>query len=170
MLFQTAAGDIVEGYAAPTGTDDGDAQLYRRDMTADGAAVLVTAAHDGPTSGTGGQPRGRAARRRDGSTVIWWSQSKRVIAGFVDHNDAAALWTRRRPLPPPLRRAANPAVLAAHGPQGANHGLTFSPEIRALSDNGRFAAVYIPTPVLRPMPLRRGRRRAWTSSATASTT
>ena len=33
----------------------------------------------------------------------------------------------------------------AHGPEGANHGLTFSPEVRALSDNDRFATVYIPT-------------------------
>ena len=49
---------------APNDRRRANAQLYRRDMTGDGAAVLVTAAHDGATLRNRRAARGRAAQPR----------------------------------------------------------------------------------------------------------
>ncbi|WP_028064847.1 PKD domain-containing protein [Solirubrobacter soli] len=140
VLFGSEAPEIVEGYA---GTAQGEelTQLYLRDMTTDGPATLVTTAFDNPKSGTGGEIQD-ADFSRDGRTVIWFSRSHRVIADFVDHNDNFA-WDDGGDLY--IRTPDAPVRLAAHGFEGPNHGLRFSPRVRSLADNGRWVTVYMPT-------------------------
>ncbi len=147
VLFATDAPEIVESYAGHG--DDQALQLYLRDMTTGAPATLVTSAWDNPKRGTGIGDFEDARFSGDGSTVVWNSFSHGVVENFVDENteyhnygiDAEDLFVRRFDGGTPVGKPA----LAAHSSLGVNHGVDFPDLVKSLSDDGRFAAIYVPT-------------------------
>ena len=115
-------------------------------MTADAPAVLVTSparrgqARDGRHAGQ----RADDARRQDRRLEQLVARRHRSLRR--PQRRRRALHTRARPLssatstasPPPLRSSP------LHSTLGANHGMNIDPQLEALSDDGRFAAIFIP--------------------------